>query len=55
VPKYSSYVKCLEAMHSIGINPAATVCYNLFMMYSEESVMALARLAKMGLLKKKSS
>jgi hypothetical protein len=55
VTRYRTYVKCLDAMHGIGINPAAIVCYNLFMMYGERSVLALARLAKMGLLKKKSS
>jgi hypothetical protein len=39
-------------MHSIGIYPAAAVCIKLFTLYGEWSVLALAKLAKMGLLKK---
>jgi hypothetical protein len=39
--KYSSYVKCVEMLRVAGARNASMVCYNLFEVYGEESVMVL--------------
>jgi len=39
--KYSSYVRCVEILREAGARNASRVCYSLFEVYGEESVMAL--------------
>jgi hypothetical protein len=44
VIRYSSFVRCLEALRVAGAKNHGIVCYNLFELYGEESVLALLRL-----------
>jgi len=40
---YSSYAKCVEFLRVAGARNPSIVCYNLFELYGEESVLALLR------------
>jgi hypothetical protein len=40
---YSSYAKCVDFLRVAGVKNASIVCYNLFELYGEESVLVLLR------------